>query len=132
MLTDSFNRSFFELNRFLGGLTLSISYGIPIQSKNDPYVRLAEKAIAGIRLAETEEETYLVDRYPILKYVPEWVPGASWKRNAMKWRSWEVDMREKPFDMALKSIVSRPALSPYLALERMALGPDCIIEEWKV
>ncbi|KAJ2915395.1 hypothetical protein MD484_g5040, partial [Candolleomyces efflorescens] len=117
------------IRQFLGGLTLSISYGIPIQSKNDPYVRLAEKAIAGIRLAETEEETYLVDRYPVLKYVPGWVPGASWKRNAMKWRSWEVDMREKPFDMALKSIRSGKFKPSFTSEAVTALDLEANVED---
>ncbi|KAJ2928727.1 hypothetical protein H1R20_g8376, partial [Candolleomyces eurysporus] len=116
------------IRQFLGGLTLSVAYGINIQSKNDPYVRLAEKAIAGVRLAEAED-TYLVDSYPILKYVPSWVPGASWKRNALKWRSWEEELREKPFDMALKSIRSGKFKPSFTSEAVKALDLEANVED---
>ncbi|KAF8677686.1 cytochrome P450 family [Rhizoctonia solani] len=30
--------------------------------------------------------SYLVNIIPVLKYAPEWLPGAGWKRDAIKWR----------------------------------------------
>jgi hypothetical protein len=41
--------------------------------------------------------TYLVDTFPILKYVPSWIPGAGFKRHALECRKQLVSMLETPF-----------------------------------
>lgn len=38
---------------------------------------------------------------PIVKYVPEWFPGAGFKRTARKWWALQETIRNKPFKMVL-------------------------------
>jgi hypothetical protein len=90
-----------------------VAYGIEMKSKDDPYVRMSERAMSGLVLAGTPGR-WLVDVLPFLKYVPSWFPGAEWKRQGAVWRSWQDDMRTKPFNVALANIVSFSGFSSFL------------------
>ncbi|KAK1227701.1 hypothetical protein PQX77_009289 [Marasmius sp. AFHP31] len=68
-----------HLRHHAAKIILSIAYGIEVLPENDPYVALAEE---GVRILGTAQRpgAYLVESIPLLKYVPEWFPGAAWKR----------------------------------------------------
>ncbi|KAF5333831.1 hypothetical protein D9758_017428 [Tetrapyrgos nigripes] len=71
--------------RYMAGTTvLSIAYGIQVQPENDPFIEIAERANHALVCA-TNSGSYLVDQLPFLKYVPEWFPGAGFKRQAKEW-----------------------------------------------
>lgn len=40
-----------------------------------------------------------------VKYVPDWFPGAGFKRQAKKWRVLAMDMVEKPFEHTKRDMV---------------------------
>jgi len=48
---------------------------------------------------------FLVDAFPVLKYIPEWMPGAGFKALAKKWRQTVIQMSDDSFAAALKSLV---------------------------
>ncbi|KAJ2930258.1 hypothetical protein H1R20_g6806, partial [Candolleomyces eurysporus] len=90
---------------------LSVAYGIQIQQQNDPYVQLAEAANEGAIMAAVPGK-FLVEAIPILKYVPAWFPGASFKRKAREWYKLTRMMVEVPYADAKKRIESgNPAAS---------------------
>lgn len=89
----------------LGGMSLSVAYGIKIQRENDPYVQLAEAA--GETIQSASPGRFLVDIFPILRYVPQWFPGAGFKRLAAEWRKIQEDFHEVPFAAAMKALVSQ-------------------------
>lgn len=92
---------------------MSISYGIEILPEDDPYVRLAEQATKTFVLALVPG-AFLVDMFPILKVVPDWMPFAGFKRKAKAWRKIARAMVEAPFEAAKRNIVSlRSALTLY-------------------
>ncbi|RXW19597.1 hypothetical protein EST38_g6257 [Candolleomyces aberdarensis] len=101
------------IRHFTGGLSLSMAYGIEMKAKNDPYVRMSERAMSGLVLSGTPGR-WLVDVLPFLKYVPSWFPGAGWKRQAAVWREWQDDMRTKPYDVALANIENGTARPSFL------------------
>jgi hypothetical protein len=69
----------------MAGVTiLSIAYGIRIQQENDPYIKTAEDAVHSIAAAAVPG-AFLVDSIPLLRYVPAWLPGASFQRKAREW-----------------------------------------------
>lgn len=91
------------------------SYGIEVQERNDPYIAIAERAL-WIANQTILPGRWLVDVLPIraqlsqnlavfirlrfvssVKYVPEWVPGAGFKRQARLWRNDVVAMTDTPF-----------------------------------
>lgn len=78
---------------------LRVTYGIEIKPKDDPYVAIAEHGEEGF-LAAAVPGAFLVETIPILKYVPEWVPGAGFKKKAREWRDSATLMREAPYKAA--------------------------------
>ncbi|KAG5650921.1 hypothetical protein H0H81_010513 [Sphagnurus paluster] len=98
-----------------GEVILSIAYGIQVQEKDDPYVITAERAVRPISIA-CVPGTFLVDTIPILKYVPDWVPFASFKRKAKEWRQLAMTMLNMPFETAMRDITTGAIASCILGL----------------
>ncbi|KDR69244.1 hypothetical protein GALMADRAFT_145643 [Galerina marginata CBS 339.88] len=89
----------------VGGMALSIAYGLPIRSSNDPLLDLVERAVAAVSDAAVPG-AFWVDIFPILKYVPEFFPGTGFMRKAKVWRKMQVDMRDMPFQQTIRNMVS--------------------------
>ena len=87
-----------------GETIISIAYGLDVESENDPYIQVAEKGQNGIAAAAIPG-AFLVDSFPILKYVPEWMPGAGFQKKAKAWRKAGQTMTEMPFAAAKNCIV---------------------------
>ncbi len=77
---------------------------------------------------------YLVDFIPILKYVPEWFPGAGFKRTARE--GWELaqDLQNKPYAWAKEQLdqgKARPSFFTAL-MEAKGLATDDPEEEQRI
>ena len=83
---------------------MKIGYGIAVQESDDPYISIAEEALEGIAEAGIPG-AFLVDMFPILKYVPSWFPGAGFQKKAARWREVTNTMAEKPFRRAQEQLV---------------------------
>ena len=79
-----------------------MAYGIEIKPINDPFIDLAESAMKSIGASVG---IFLVDIIPILKYVPEFVPGAGLKKQARIWRKLQEDFREQPYLASVEAMV---------------------------
>lgn len=108
----------------VGGEILAIGYGIEVQAKDDPYVAMAEHAEGAVKAA-LNPGSYLVDLLPFresyhlsigrhshtddrlatVKYVPEWVPGAGFQREARLWRKSAIASRDMPYDFVKHRMV---------------------------
>ena len=73
----------------VGSITLSMTYSINVHPYNDPYIKLAEEAVEAIAVLMVTG-AFLVDVIPILKYVPEWFPGANFQSKAAIMHQWFV------------------------------------------
>ena len=89
----------------VGGIAISLAYGLDIKETDDPHVKRAEKAMKSIEDI-TGSGTYLVDIFPILRYVPSWVPGATFQKEAKIYRQLQEDSLHSPFEDTVKNIVS--------------------------
>ena len=72
-------------------------YSIKVRPYNDPYIKIAEEAIA----AMTElliPGAFLVDIIPILKYLPKWFPGAKFQSKAAEMRKHAEITRNTTFE----------------------------------
>ncbi|TFK41783.1 cytochrome P450 [Crucibulum laeve] len=85
--------------RIPGGVALSLAYGFKVKRNDDPFVKLVEDALEPASLAAIPG-AFLVDVFPFLKYVPEFVPGAGFKRKAKEWRQGMVAFKEGSFNEA--------------------------------
>lgn len=123
--------NFSEHVRHMAGQSImSIAYGIDVLEKDDPYIRIGETA-NDIVAATTVPGSYMVDTLPLrkspctlhqvwlaliswyaVKYVPEWFPGAGFKRQAREWRGIADAMLNDPFHVTKEAIVSKREHSP--------------------
>ena len=87
-----------------------MTYGINVRPYNDPNIAIAEEAIAA--LAELGVAgAFLVDILPILKYIPDWFPGANFHRKAAIMRTQSENIRNAPFAETKKLMVLTPPSS---------------------
>ena len=73
-----------------------MTYSINILPYNDPYIKIAEEAVASTGELMIPG-AFLVDIIPILKYVPEWFPGAKFQSKASMMRKHSAIMRNTTF-----------------------------------
>jgi hypothetical protein len=95
--------------RSAAAIILNITYGYTVAERDDPYVTLADAAMQTMSKAGVFG-TYLVDYIPVLKYVPSWMPGASFKRQAHEWRCLSREMLDSPFMTVKQNMVRRATL----------------------
>ncbi|KDQ55433.1 hypothetical protein JAAARDRAFT_37446 [Jaapia argillacea MUCL 33604] len=109
-LLDSPNDLLEHLRHNAASTIMKVIYGIDIEPQNDHYVEVAEEALTALGKAATPG-AFLVDSLPFLKYVPEWMPGAGFKRKARLWKKTLYEMRDAPFE-AVKVAMIRGGASP--------------------
>ncbi|KAI0060603.1 cytochrome P450 [Artomyces pyxidatus] len=82
-----------------GAIILQLAYGYKIQEQDDPFVTNADTATDQFSRT-TAPGAFLVDVFPLLRFVPEWIPGAGWKRTAARWAAGTKKMCDEPFEWA--------------------------------
>lgn len=91
---------------------LEIAYGIKILPKNDPFVAKAEDVMAIINAGSVSGK-FLVDMVPMLKHVPEWMPGASFQTFARESKLVGEGFAEVPLAQVKQAMV-RGSLTCYV------------------
>ncbi|KAF9443424.1 cytochrome P450 [Macrolepiota fuliginosa MF-IS2] len=100
-----------------GGLSTSLTYGLPTRRHKDPLLLFSENIITGITTASAPGN-YLVNIIPLLDYVPSWMPGANFKRVARQLRDGLYKMMEEPYQATQKSM-DEDTLSACFVLENL-------------
>jgi hypothetical protein len=119
--------SFFLVNTLsifislVGSTALSMTYGINVLPYNDPYIKIAEQAAEAI-IELLVAGTFLVDIIPILKYVPEWFPGATFQHKAASLRKHASSIRNATFAATEKSMVYYDVIH-WIFIERFHFRP---------
>lgn len=104
-----------HLRTFAGGVILSLTYGIEVQETNDPYVKLIEDANV-ILNASTTPGAFIVDFFPFLRRLPEWLPGMGFVRTARVWAKETLKSVEAPFAFTEKQIASGMAPASFVSI----------------
>ncbi|PPQ95248.1 hypothetical protein CVT26_014939 [Gymnopilus dilepis] len=92
-----------HVRHYAGSTILSITYGIEIRPKDDPYIKLSEDGIQPV-LQAVVPGRYLVDIFPVLKHVPDWMPFATFKRVARETRELSKRMAEVPYQVTKRAM----------------------------
>ncbi|KAG1869565.1 cytochrome P450 [Suillus subluteus] len=79
-----------------GAIILRISHGYEVKENNDPFIDLADRAMDQFSRS-TAPGAFMVDTMPFLANVPEWFPGAGFKRLAREWSKTREDMAAIPY-----------------------------------
>lgn len=61
---------------------LSVGWGIDAQKKGDPYIKSAEDTMGVMAASTLSAITSLLEVYPWLRFIPDWFPGAGFKKRA--------------------------------------------------
>jgi len=88
----------------IGGFFIAVSYGIRINRFSDPIIKLSEETF-DIVTSAVAPGRFLVDAIPVLKHLPEWMPGAGFQALAKKWRQTVIQMSDDSYAATLKSLV---------------------------
>ncbi|KAF9498005.1 cytochrome P450 [Pleurotus eryngii] len=84
-----------HIRRNAAAVIMKMAYGYSILDEDDFFIGVAEEAaqISGWALAPGR---WMVDYFPILRYIPSWIPGAHFKRQGEAWRVRLQDLSEVP------------------------------------
>jgi len=110
-----------HLRTMAGETVIRIAYGLPCLERDDPYVAVAEKAVMPMFVAAIPGN-FLVDHLPILKRIPEWIPG-TFKHKAKDWKEWALNMLNDPYADAKKLIESGNFEPSFIADSLESLDP---------
>ncbi|KAG1761924.1 cytochrome P450 [Suillus occidentalis] len=112
-----------HLRRTAAAIVMRISYGHEVSDKGDIYVTLADEAMQGLGTAGIFG-TFLVDYLPFLKYVPAFMPGANFKRQALIWRKKTRAMIDQPFQAVRERMANGTAIPCFAQKELEKLQQD--------
>ena len=78
-------------------IILKIVYDMDIRNLQDEYVRIAADIVSAIAITSLPGN-FWVEFFPVLRYLPRWVPGTYFKRFAEHHKSLARKMLDVPFD----------------------------------
>ncbi|EUC65233.1 cytochrome P450 family oxidoreductase OrdA, putative [Rhizoctonia solani AG-3 Rhs1AP] len=84
-----------HLRRAVASVVLRFAYSHTVAEDHDPLVELINRSLESVSVALSS--TYLVEFLPILRYMPEWFPGAAFKAQAREWATIRRESIEAPF-----------------------------------
>ncbi|CAE7206215.1 unnamed protein product, partial [Rhizoctonia solani] len=124
---DSSEVLFQEFFRTLSSTLMHSIYGYHLQDLDDPLLKEVLLMVDNLSRASmpTRLEDFWVNVFPILRYVPEWFPGAAWKITAREWRDQQARTVRDAFDWTKARITSgnrEPSIVASLLTEGEKLG----------
>ncbi|TFK27884.1 cytochrome P450 [Coprinopsis marcescibilis] len=82
------------------GAIIEMTYGIEIDDVDSPLVTNVQWVVNAVAESAVTVK-YLVDIFPVLKYVPEWFPGTGFKKFAKEFIRMNELIKNEPFDRVL-------------------------------
>ncbi|KAF7346404.1 O-methylsterigmatocystin oxidoreductase [Mycena sanguinolenta] len=89
--------------RLTAAIIMKTLYGYEVQSSDDHFVALSENATKKLSQSAFSGAA-AVNTFPILRYLPSWMPGASFHRFAAESRRLTKEMRQVPFEFAKQNM----------------------------
>ncbi|KAG2120450.1 cytochrome P450 [Suillus discolor] len=93
---------------------------------NDPFVDIADRALEQFSLA-TAHGAFMVDIIPLLAKIPEWFPGAGFKRIACEWHETVEEMVSGPYNFVKAQMAA--GIAPKSFTSSLLEGQDLTLEE---
>ncbi|KAG1804551.1 cytochrome P450 [Suillus subaureus] len=109
-----------------GAIILRISHGYEVKENNDPFIDLVDRAMDQF-LRCTTPGAFMVDIMPSLANVPEWFPGAGFKRLAREWSKTREDMAAIPYKFVKDQMAAGTALTSFTS--NLLVGRSLSAEE---
>ncbi|KAG2141326.1 cytochrome P450 [Suillus clintonianus] len=109
-----------------GAIILRISHGYEVKEKNDPFIDLADRAMDQFSRS-TAHGAFMVDIMPFLAKVPEWFPGAGFKRLAREWNKTREEMAAIPYEFVKDQMAA--GIAPKSFTSKLLEGQTLSVEE---
>ncbi|KZT58207.1 cytochrome P450 [Calocera cornea HHB12733] len=100
--------------RRYSSVIMKVAYGYDIQPKGDPFVAAVEEAFINGYIITTPGR-WLVDSIPILRFIPEWFPGADFQKKARYYREQMKSAYKAPLDWVKAQMASGVARSSFVS-----------------
>ncbi|KAI0400732.1 putative cytochrome P450 oxidoreductase OrdA-like protein [Xylaria palmicola] len=86
-----------HIRKAVGTIVLKIAYGYTAEShRDDVLIDMVGEAMEKFGRAAVPG-AFMVDLFPFLKEIPDWVPGTAWKRTARQWAAELVGVTDIPY-----------------------------------
>ncbi|KAI0729067.1 cytochrome P450 [Fomitopsis betulina] len=109
-----------EIYKTVAGTTLMIVYGYDLPESDNTFVDVLRTTMPQFSTGFMPG-AHLVDVLPILQYVPSWVPGMQWKKQATTWKHDLNAQLELPYQYAKQEIAKGSTFPSFVSL---CLGPS--------
>ncbi|KAI0789549.1 OrdA protein [Abortiporus biennis] len=106
-----------HLRMLMGGIIMQLTYGYEVQDsdpKGDPFINLIEHANSNFNKASTPG-VFLVDVFPSLRFLPEWLPGMGFKKLARDWKKDTDAMVQVPYEYTKSQIRSGSTVRSFVS-----------------
>ncbi|KAG2154162.1 cytochrome P450 [Suillus bovinus] len=114
---------------FSASFVLAIVYDYELKVRDDPFVHVMVKYLNQVVTNLTPGATVILETFPFLLKLPNWFPGATFKRASLECLKAAHDIKEIPFQM-VKERMSTGITAPCFvadALNRMSGLDDAVI-----
>ncbi|KAJ1300072.1 hypothetical protein OPQ81_002554 [Rhizoctonia solani] len=121
---DSSEDLFLEFFRTLSSTLMRSIYGYHLHGLDDPILVEVVRLVDNLSKASMPTN-FLVNAFPSLRFVPEWFPGAGWKKTAREWRVQQESTVRNAFNWTKTRITSgthEPSMVASLLTEGEKLG----------
>ncbi|KAF9011764.1 cytochrome P450 [Cyathus striatus] len=114
-----------HVRKTAGAIILRISHGYEVRETDDPFVSLADLATEQFSLS-TAPGGFLVNLVPALRHLPDWFPGAGFKKTASAWAATLNSMIEGPHQFVKQQMAEGAAEVSFTSslLEEPGLTPE--------
>ncbi|KAJ6466267.1 cytochrome P450 [Mycena sanguinolenta] len=92
-----------HLKTLAAAIVMATLYGYDVQPTNDHFVALSERAVKKL-VGSIFPGAVAVDTFPILRYLPSWMPGAGFQQYAAEARQLTTEMQEVPLNFVKQNI----------------------------
>ncbi|KAF5372521.1 hypothetical protein D9758_005274 [Tetrapyrgos nigripes] len=123
-LTTDPEHFFGHVSHHSGEILLKTVYGYTLHTEDDKYLQLVHNALEGA-VEAANPGSFWVDYFPILKHMPAWLPGASFKRKAKVWGKSFQDLVDQPWNWTREAMEEGTALPSFCtqSAERHSITP---------
>ncbi|KAJ7144999.1 cytochrome P450 [Mycena crocata] len=110
-----------HLRRNASAVIMKIAYGYTVTSNEDHFVALAEEHM---RLGSVvgAPGKWLVDSLPFLRFLPEWFPGAGFKKQARMWSQEMYSQFLQPHNWVKKQMAAQTAVPSFTSMLLQPMG----------
>ncbi|KAI0774931.1 cytochrome P450 [Trametes elegans] len=102
-----------------GQLIIDVTYGVLIESAEDPLLQIAE-GVMDVTSVALSPPMWLANPSVIMQFIPKWLGGSAVSLRVQKWREELVQLRERPFRLAKEMLskgLARPSYTTSLLQE---------------